>query len=118
MTLPFERTRAMHDVRLFLLELTDPARTPRALRTLRGKAVSLLKHFPTNADMEQVHKALPGCFGPVPPFLTRAELAAELMHTSKPLEEIGDWVEAGKDGDLPGEQTDGAPAPTGNKNGD
>ena len=118
MTLPFERTRAMHDVRLFLLDLADPVLMPRVPRALRGKAISLLKHYPMHADIEQAHKALPNCFGPVPPFRTRIELAAELMDTSKLLEEISDRVEAGKDGDLPGEETDGAPAPTGNKNGD
>lgn len=118
MTLPFERTRAMLDVRLFLLELADPALMPRVPRVLRGKAISLLKHYPMHADIEQAHQMLPDCFGPVPPFRTRAELAAELVPTSKPLEEIGDRVEAGKGGRLPGDQTDGAPARTGNKNGD
>ena len=42
---------------------------------------------------------MPDCFGPVPPFQTRAEhateLAVELAPTSKPLEEIDDRVEAG-----------------------
>lgn len=122
MTLPFERTRAMLDVRLFLLELTDPALTPRVSRAMRGRAASLLKHFPTNADIEQAHQAFPDCFGAVPPFRTRAEhaakLAVELAPTSKPLKEIDDRVEAGKDGDLPGEEIDGDPALTGNKNGD
>lgn len=118
MTLPFERTRAMLDVRLFLLELTDPGVTHRVPHALRGRAASLLKHFSTNADIERVHQALPDCFGAVPPFRTRAEFAPELMHKSKPPEGIGGRSEAGKDGDFPGEETDGAPAPTGNKNGD
>ena len=118
MPLPFERTRAMLDVRLFLLELTDPGLTHRVPRALRGRADSLLKHFPTNADIERVHQALPDCFGAVPPFRTRAELAAELVHKSKPPEGIGGRSEAGKDGGLPGEGTDGAPALAGNKNGD
>ena len=87
MTLPFERTRAMLDVRLFLLELTDPGLTHRVPRALRGRAASLLKHFPTNADIERVHQALPDCFGAVPPFRTCAELAAELVHKSKPRRE-------------------------------
>ena len=117
MTLPFERTRAMLDVRLFLREMTDPALTPRVPRAMRGRAASLLKHFPTNADIKQAHQALPDCFGAVPPFRTRAELAAELVHKSKSLEGISGRAEAGKDGDLPGEETDGAPALTGNKNG-
>ena len=118
MTLPFERTRATLDVRLFLRELTDPALTPRVPRAMRVRAASLLKHFPKHADIEQAHKALPNCFGPVPPFRTRAELAMELVPTSKPLKEMGGRTQAGKDVDLPGEHTDGAHAPTGNKNGD
>ena len=31
-------------------------------------AKALLKHYPTYADIEQAHKALPDTFGPVPPF--------------------------------------------------
>ncbi|ABM39906.1 BPSL0761 family protein [Polaromonas naphthalenivorans] len=118
MTLPFERTRAMLDVRLFLRELTDPRLTPRIPRALRGKAASLLKHFPTNADMDRAHQALPDCFGPVPPFRIRAELAAEAAPKNKLLAGIRDTAQAGKGGRLPGEQTDGAPARTGSKNGD
>jgi len=118
MTLPFERMCAMLDVRLFLRELTDPRLTPRIPRAMLGRSASLLKHFPTNADIERAHQALPDCFGAVPPFRTRAELAAELVHKSKPLEGIRGRSEAGKDWDLPGEQTDGAPSLTGNKNGD
>lgn len=122
MTLPFERTRAMLDVRLFLLELTDQALTPRVPRAMRGRAASLVKHFPTNADIEQAHQALPDCFGAVPPFRTRAELAAELAveltPTSKPLKEVDNRVEVGSGRDMPGVQTDEAPALTGNKNGD
>ena len=118
MTMPFERIRTMHDVRLFLLELTDPALTPRVPRALRGRATSLLKHFPTNTDIEQAHQALPNCFGAVPPFRTRAELAAELVHKSKPLEGIGGKSESGKDGDLLGKQTEEDPELAGNKNGD
>ena len=45
MTLPFERTRATPDVRLFLRELTDPALTPRVPRAMRVRAPSLLKPF-------------------------------------------------------------------------
>jgi hypothetical protein len=67
-TIPFERTRAIVETKLFLLELMDPRVTPRVPHALRGKAKSLLKHFPTYADIEQAHKALPDTYGPVPPF--------------------------------------------------
>ena len=68
MTIPFERTRALIETKLFLLELTDPKITPRVPRAIRGKAKSLLKHYPTYAEVEQAHKALPDTYGPVPPF--------------------------------------------------
>ena len=118
MTLPFERTRALLDVRLFLLELTDPGKIPRVPRALRGKAASLLKYFPTNADIEQAHKALPGCFGQVPPFRIRAEFAAELEPQDKPLEEISCRVEAGKGGRWPDNEPGGIPPKAGARNGD
>ena len=118
MTLPFERTRAALDVRLFLRELTDPALTPRVPRAMRVRAASLLKHFPTHADIERAHHALPDCFGPVPPFQTRVELAAELAPTSKLLAEISDTVEAGKGGDLPVDESGGSPPKIGTRNGD
>ena len=68
MTIPFERTRAMIETKRFLLELTDPKVMPRVPRAIRGKATSLLKHYPTYAEIEQAHKALPDTYGPVPPF--------------------------------------------------
>ena len=68
MTIPFERTRAMIETKRFLLELTDPKVMPRVPRAIRGKAKSLLKHYPTYAEIEQAHKALPDTYGPVPPF--------------------------------------------------
>ncbi|OOG58051.1 BPSL0761 family protein [Polaromonas sp. C04] len=68
MTVPFERTRALINTMRFLQELMDPKITPRVRRAIRGKAKSLLKHYPSFADIEQAHKALPDTYGPVPPF--------------------------------------------------
>lgn len=118
MTLPFERTRAMLDVQLFLRELADPGLIPRVPPALCGKAASLLKHFSTNADMEQARQVLPECFGPVPPFRTRAELADELAPTPNPPEGIGGRAETEKGGSLPDGKPGGIPPKTGAKNGD
>jgi hypothetical protein len=68
MTIPFERTRALVQTKEFLEAMLDPKTTPRVPRWMRGKAKSLLKHYPGLYEIEQVHKALPSEFGPVPPF--------------------------------------------------
>lgn len=68
MTVPFERTRAVIATRELLKRLQVPKETPRIPRWLRGQAKALLRHYPTYADIEMVHKALPDVFGPVPLF--------------------------------------------------
>jgi hypothetical protein len=68
MTIPFERTRSIIMTREFLQRLQNPEETPRVPRSVRGHAKMLLKHYPTYADVEQAHKALPETYGPVPPF--------------------------------------------------
>jgi hypothetical protein len=54
MTLPYERTRSVVSTREFLLDLTNPEVTPRLPRYIRDTARSLLRHYPTNYDMETV----------------------------------------------------------------
>ena len=68
MTIPFERTRALILTKEFLEAMLDPKQTPRTARWMRGKAKSLLKHYPGLADIELSHKILPHLYGPVPPF--------------------------------------------------
>ncbi len=68
MTIPYDRTRAVIQTYELLKRLQDPKETPRIPRWLRGHAKALLRHYPTYADIEQVHKALPDVFGPAPPF--------------------------------------------------
>jgi hypothetical protein len=67
-TIPFERTRALIETKHFLQRLLDPKESPRVPRWVRGKARSLLRHYPTYADIELAHNALPEWYGPVPPF--------------------------------------------------
>jgi hypothetical protein len=51
MTLPDERTRAVHAAREFLLDLLDPTKTPRVPRDIRLRAHSVLRHYPWSSDM-------------------------------------------------------------------
>lgn len=68
MTIPLERTRALVKTKEFLTELADPDRAPRDQAELQRIALTLLRHYPTYADIEQAHKVLPELYGPVPPF--------------------------------------------------
>ena len=51
MTIPYERTRSLIQTRELLQRLQDPKETPRVPRWLRGRAKSLLKHYPNYADI-------------------------------------------------------------------
>ena len=54
MTVAFERTRAVNNARYFLQQLMDSRATPRVPLEIRRQARSLLKHYPTDWDMEQI----------------------------------------------------------------
>lgn len=54
MTMPSERTRAVNHTREFLYSLLDPKVTPRIPKYIRDEAYRLLRHFPTQLDMELV----------------------------------------------------------------
>lgn len=84
-TIPFERTRALIHAYELLKRLQDPKATPRVPRWLRGRAKALVKHYPSYADLEQAHKALPDLFGPVPPFsrLTGTPDAQSVVNATK-----------------------------------
>ena len=94
MTVPFERTRSLMETKLFLLELMDPKVTPRVPRAVRGKAKSLLKHFPTAHEIERAHKALPDVFGPVPSFRAQGEAAVEAERKARQLRGLDAMFEA------------------------
>lgn len=68
MTTPFERTRSLIETKHFLQESQDPQLTPRVPTAVREIARKLLRHYPSYADVELAHKALPNWYGPVPPF--------------------------------------------------
>ena len=68
MTIPFERTRALIETKSFLRKLLDTELLPQVPDSLRQHAEYLLRHYPSYADIELAHRALPDLFGPVPPF--------------------------------------------------
>lgn len=65
MTLPDERTRALLNVKHFLLDLLDPKKTPRVPKEIRRQARYLLKHYPYDWDIDQLYKKFPEVFGKV-----------------------------------------------------
>jgi len=58
MTLPYERTNAVNRTREFLYDLLDPKKTPRIPKEIRQRARSLLKHYPTEYDMDRASDVL------------------------------------------------------------
>ena len=54
MTLPDEMFLAIRNARNFLVDLTDPQKTPKIPRSVRREARERLKHFPSEYDVEQL----------------------------------------------------------------
>lgn len=62
MTLPDERYRAVIQTRRFLLDLCNPQHTPRVPKLIREHARSMLRHYPSDWDMQQAASASPHVF--------------------------------------------------------
>lgn len=62
MTLPDERYRAVIQTRRFLLDLCNPTHTPRVSKLIRETARSLLRHYPTDWDMQRTALQAPDVF--------------------------------------------------------
>jgi len=62
MTLPDERYRAVVQTRRFLLDLCNSEHTPRVPKLIRDTARSMLRHYPTQYDMEMVADKAPEIF--------------------------------------------------------
>lgn len=62
MTLPDERYRAVIQTRRFLLDLCNPQHTPRIPRIIREHARSMLRHYPSDWDMERACQDSPDVF--------------------------------------------------------
>lgn len=62
MTLPDERYRAVRWARNFLMDLCDPKKTPGVPKLQRDQARSILRHYPSDWDMDQASEASPHVF--------------------------------------------------------
>lgn len=54
MTLPDERYRALKQTRKLLEELCDPGKTPRVPSIIRDRARGILRHFPTDYEVDTI----------------------------------------------------------------
>ncbi len=62
MTLPDERYRAVVQTRRFLLDLCNPEHTPRVPKLIRETARSMLRHYPSDWDLQRAARACPEVF--------------------------------------------------------
>lgn len=59
MTLPDERSRAIRHARKFLRDLLDPKATPKVPKSVRKQAYAVLRHFPSDVDINVSANKLP-----------------------------------------------------------
>jgi hypothetical protein len=59
MTLPDERFRALKHGKKLLEELCDPGKTPRVPGIVRERARGVLRHYPTDYDLERMANSCP-----------------------------------------------------------
>jgi hypothetical protein len=62
MTLPDERYRAVRMARQFLQELMDPQKTPKVPAIIRSQARGVLRHYPSDYEMNRAAEASPDIF--------------------------------------------------------
>lgn len=62
MTLPDERYRAVLQTRQFLIDLMDRKKYPRIPRIVRAEAYRMLRHYPSDWDMQRAASAVPNVF--------------------------------------------------------
>jgi len=62
MTLPDERYRAVVQTRRFLLDLCNPDHTPRVPKLVRETARSMLRHYPSDWEMQTAAREAPQVF--------------------------------------------------------
>ena len=59
MTLPDERYCSIKQTRQFLIDLMDKSKYPRMPRAVRGEAYRLLRHYPSDWDLERLAEKSP-----------------------------------------------------------
>ena len=78
MTLPDERYRAVLAAERLLKDLCDPSMTPRVPKTLRDRARSVLRHYPSKWDMDRAATHTP-----------------QVFETQDPIEDLQEWIVQG-----------------------
>jgi len=63
MTMPRERKVAVKNTEAFLLALCNAEVTPGVPSEIRSRARGLLKHYPSDYDMEEAAELAPSVFG-------------------------------------------------------
>jgi hypothetical protein len=66
MTLPDERFRSLKQGKKLLEELCDPGKTPRVPSIVRDRARGILRHFPSDYDLEQMANQCPDLLDKIP----------------------------------------------------
>jgi hypothetical protein len=59
MTLPDERFRAIVAAEEFMQDLMDSKKTPRLPKSIRKRAGTVLRHYPTTWDLKEMERAAP-----------------------------------------------------------
>lgn len=81
MTLPDERYRSVREARRFLQSLTSVSSTPGVPKIIRNQAQGILRHFPTDWDLEQLLREMPDSYAarldPVTEFVVSKSRAEE-----------------------------------------
>ena len=65
MTVPTERSYAIHNTHQFLFDLLDKKKTPRVAKEIRERARRLLRHYPDTYYINSCAKNCPDTFGPI-----------------------------------------------------
>jgi hypothetical protein len=83
MTLPDERYRAIRQTGQFLRDLQDRTIYPRVPRAVRAEAYRLLRHYPTEWDLERLAEKSPNVIIKEMESLTRMVMAYEQEKNAK-----------------------------------
>ena len=65
---PYLRTRALVQAKELLRALAETDASDGIPDVVRTRAAAILKHYPTLAEIQLAHEALPDLLGPAPPF--------------------------------------------------
>ncbi len=92
MTLPDERYRAVVQTRRFLLDLCNSQHTPRVPKLIRETARAMLRHYPSDWDMQRAAASCPEVFAErmedLHRFVLRGSERSQTLEATMPLSEL------------------------------